>query len=113
MMKKKVLIIYHSEYGYVTQIANFIKDRLQKKGLEVITVDVIRNQNTEVYPLEQYSGIILGIDQGVWRLKKLKKSFLKEILPITNYINVQLFCLKTTPSILPCCLERIIIKKNL
>ncbi len=50
MMEKKVLIIYHSEYGYVKQIANFIKDRPQKKGLEVITVDVIRNQNTEVYP---------------------------------------------------------------
>ena len=80
-MGKKVLIVYHSNYGYVAQIANFIKDRLLEKGLAVVTVDVIRSQNIEVYPLEQYSGIILGVNQGLWELKKLKKSFLKEDLP--------------------------------
>ncbi|MFW9879395.1 MAG: hypothetical protein ACFFG0_40480, partial [Candidatus Thorarchaeota archaeon] len=76
-MKKKVLFVYHSKYGYVAQIVNFIKDRLLKKELEVITVDIIHNQNTEVYPLEQYSGILLGINEGPCELKKLKKSFLK------------------------------------
>jgi menaquinone-dependent protoporphyrinogen IX oxidase len=76
-MGKKVLIIYHSNYGYVTQIANFIKDRLLEKEVAVVTVDVIRSQNIEVYPLEQYSGIILGVSQGLWELKKLKKSFLE------------------------------------
>lgn len=75
-MGKKVLIAYHSNYGYVSQIANFIKDRLLEKGLAVVTVDVIRSQNIAVYPLEQYSGIILGVNQGLWELKKLKKSFL-------------------------------------
>ncbi|MFX1316198.1 MAG: hypothetical protein ACFE9T_10065 [Promethearchaeota archaeon] len=61
----------------MTQIANFIKDRLLEKGLAVVTVDVIRNQNIEVYPLEQYNGIILGVNSGLWELKKLKKSFLR------------------------------------
>ncbi|MFX1572835.1 MAG: hypothetical protein ACFFB0_08800 [Promethearchaeota archaeon] len=97
-MEYRILIVYRSEYGYVTQIAKFIKDRLLKKGLEVITVDVTRDQNTEVYPLEQYSGIMLGINQGLWELKKLKKSFLKtdlayykrQQLPVVlfeNYVN--------------------------
>lgn len=79
-MKNKVLIAYESTYGYTTQVANFIKDKLVERGLETVVIDVKRSEDVEVYPLEQYKGIILGICIGVSAFKKLKKSFFKKDL---------------------------------
>ncbi|MFW9950994.1 MAG: flavodoxin domain-containing protein, partial [Candidatus Thorarchaeota archaeon] len=76
----KVLIAYESTYGYTTQVANFIKDKLVEHGLETVVVDVIRSKNVEVYPLEQYKGIILGTCIGISAFKKLKKTFFKKDL---------------------------------
>ena len=76
----KVLIAYESEYGYTTQVANFIKDKLVERGLDTITVDVKRSEGVEVYPLEQYIGIVLGFCIGWSAFKKLKKMFLKKDL---------------------------------
>ncbi|MFX1476988.1 MAG: flavodoxin domain-containing protein [Promethearchaeota archaeon] len=76
----KVLIAYESIHGYTTQVVNFIKDRLVELGLDVLTCDVIRNKNQEVYPLEQYKGIIVGTCVGVSAFKKLKKTFFKKDL---------------------------------
>ena len=76
----KVLIAYESTYGYTTQVANFIKDKLAKRGLETVIVDVKRSEGVEVYPLEQYNGIILGLCIGTSAFKKLKKTFFKKDL---------------------------------
>ena len=76
----KVLIAYESEYGYTTQVANFIKEKLEDRGLEIVIVDVKRSENVEVYPLEQYSGIILGLCISVSAFKNLKKTFFKKDL---------------------------------
>jgi len=76
----KVLIAYESKYGYTTQVANFIKDKLVERGLDTINVDVKRSEGVEVYPLKQYNGIILGLCIGTSAFKKLKKSFFKKDL---------------------------------
>ena len=73
----KVLIAYESEYGYTTQVVNFLKERLVEHGLDVVAFDVKRSQNIEVYPLEQYKGIIIGTCIGVSAFKKLRKTFFK------------------------------------
>ncbi|MFX1477323.1 MAG: hypothetical protein ACFFCI_04255 [Promethearchaeota archaeon] len=79
-MTKKVLIAYESRYGYVTQVANFVKDILIEKGLETINLDVERMSTVAVYPLEQYQGIIIGICENISAFKKLKKTFIKKDL---------------------------------
>ena len=76
----KVLIAYESEYGYTTHVANFIKDKLEEHGLETVVIDVKRTENVEVYPLEQYNGIVFGFCIGWSAFKKLKKTFLKKDL---------------------------------
>lgn len=76
----KVLIAYESEYGYTTQVANFIKDKLVERGLDTISVDVKRSEGVEVYPLEQYKGIIIGTHIGTSAFKKLRKTFFKKDL---------------------------------
>jgi len=76
----KVLIAYESMYGYTTQVANFIKDKLVERGLETVVIDVKRSEDVEVYPLEQYKGIIVGIFLFLSSFKKLKKNFFKKDL---------------------------------
>ena len=76
----QVLIAYESPYGYTTQIANFIKDKLEEYELETVVIDVIRSKNKEIYPLAQYKGIILGTSTKISAFKKLKKTFFKKDL---------------------------------
>lgn len=74
------MIAYESPYGYIAQIANFIKDKLVERELETILVDVVRAKDKDVYPLEQYKGIVLGIEMFISKFKKLKKTFFKKDL---------------------------------
>lgn len=81
-MTNKILIVYESTYGYIAQVANFLKDRLMEAGLDIDVIDVKRYKGLKVYPLEQYKGIVLGIfsGSGVSSFKKLKRTFLRKDL---------------------------------
>lgn len=79
-MENKILITYESTYGYIAQIANFIKDKLVERELETRVIDVKRSKDKEVYPLEQFKGIVLGVELFISAFKKLKKTFFKKDL---------------------------------